>query len=222
MGVGGLLKDIRARPLPRARATQRDPAVVSALVLAAGQSSRMAPRHKLLEPDASGVPMVARVVDHLLASRGRPIRVVVGHRADEVIAALHGRPVTFVHAADYAQGLSASLRAGLAAVTERAVLVVLADMPLVTGASIDRLIEAYDPDEGRLIVVPTHDGEWGNPVLWDRRYIPAMLALTGDSGARKLLRQHADAMAEVPLDESVLRDFDTPESLAALATESAA
>ncbi len=216
MGVGGLLKDIRTRPLPRARATERPPAAVSALILAAGQSSRMAPRHKLLERDASGIPMIARVADHLLASRARPIRVVVGHRAAEITAALDGRPVQFVHAADYAAGLSASLRAGLAAVTERAALVVLGDMPLVTGASIDRLIEAYDPDEGRLIVVPTHDGQWGNPVLWDARYFPAMMALTGDSGARKLLRQHADAVAEIPLDESVLRDFDTVESLAAL------
>ena len=216
MGVGGLLKDIGARPLPRARATKRPATAISALVLAAGQSSRMAPRHKLLERDAAGVPMVARVVDNLLASRARPIRVVVGHRADEVMAALEGRAVSFVRAADYVEGLSASLRAGLANVTERAVLVALGDMPLVGGAAMNRLIDAYDPDEGRLIVVPTHDGQWGNPVVWDGRYIPAMMALTGDAGARKLLRQHEDALVEVPLDDSVLRDFDTVESLAGL------
>jgi molybdenum cofactor cytidylyltransferase len=216
MGVGGLLKDISTRPLPRARATKKPASAVSALVLAAGQSSRMAPRHKLLERDGAGVPMVARVVDNLLASRARPIRVVVGHRAEEVMAALEGRAVQFVRAAEYAEGLSASLRAGLANVTERAVLVALGDMPLVAGSAMNRLIEFYDPDEGRLIVVPTHDGKWGNPVLWDRSFIPAMMALTGDSGARKLLRQHEDAMVEVPLDESVLRDFDTVESLAGL------
>ena len=217
LGVGGLLKDVGARPLPRARATQRRPPAVSALVLAAGRSSRMAPRHKLLEPDASGVAMVARVVDHLLASRARPVRVVVGHRAAEVAAALGDRPVTLVAAPDYADGLSASLRAGLAAVAEPAALVALGDMPLVTGASIDRLIDAYDPDEGRLIVVPTHAGQPGNPVLWDRRYFPAMMALAGDAGARAVLRQHAEAVAEVELDDSVLRDFDTVESLAELA-----
>ena len=216
MGVGGLLKDISARPLPRARATKRPATAISALVLAAGQSSRMAPRHKLLERDAAGVPMVARVVDNLLASRARPIRVVVGHRAEEVMAALDGRAVSFVRAPDYAEGLSASLRAGLGTVTERAVLVALGDMPLVAGAAMNRLIDSYDPDEGRLIVVPTHDGQWGNPVLWDRSFIPAMMALTGDTGARKLLRQHEDAMVEVPLDDSVLRDFDTVESLAGL------
>ena len=86
-------------------------------------------------------------------------------------------------------------------------------MPLVKAATIDRLIELFDPDEGRTIVVPAHDGQLGNPVLWDRRYFTAMMALTGDSGARKLLHQYADAVTELGVDDTVLRDFDTPESL---------
>ena len=217
MGIGGLLKDVTARPLPRARAT-RPASPVAAIVLAAGQSSRMAPRHKLLERDGSGVAMVARVVDNVLASRARPVLVVTGHRAAEVESVLEGRDVTLVPAANYAEGLSASLRAGLGALPPgaAAALVILGDMPLVTGAAIDRLIETYDAVEGRLIVAPTHGGKLGNPVLWDRRFHPAMMALTGDSGARALLRQHADAVAEVELDDSVLRDFDTVESLADL------
>ena len=217
MGVGGLLKDVTARPLPRARATAGH--TVAAIVLAAGQSSRMAPRHKLLVEDGAGRPMIANVVDAVLASRARPVLVVTGHRAAEVQAALQGRAVRFVTAPDYATGLSASLRAGLGAVPANALaaLVVLGDMPLVTTATIDRLIETYDPDEGRTIVVPTHDGQFGNPVLWDRRYFPAMMALSGDSGARRLLQQHAEAVAEVAADTTVLRDFDTPESLRDLA-----
>ncbi len=212
MGVGGLLKDVSARPLPRASATGHP---VAAIVLAAGRSSRMAPHHKLLIADAAGRTMVARVVDSVLASSARPVLVVTGHRAAEVEAALAGRPVQFVAAPDYAAGLSASLRAGLAAVpgAARAALVVLGDMPLVTGETIDRLIETFDPDEGRTIVAPSHDGQLGNPVLWDRRYFQAMMALTGDSGARALLRQHADAVAELDVDATVLRDFDTLESL---------
>jgi molybdenum cofactor cytidylyltransferase len=131
---------------------------------------------------------------------------------------LAGRPVGFVTAADYAEGLSASLRAGLAAVpaSAAAALVVLGDMPLVTAASLDRLIEAYDAEEGRLIVAPIYGGQTGNPILWDRRFFAAMMALRGDAGARALLRQHADAVAQVELDDTVLRDFDTAESLADL------
>ena len=213
MGVGGLLKDVAARPLPRARATAGHP--VAAVVLAAGRSSRMAPRHKLLVAGNTGQAMVARVVDNVLASSAHPVLVVTGHRAAEVRLALAGRAVQFVTAPDYDAGLSASLRAGLAAVPAEALaaVVVLGDMPLVTGATIGRLIDAYDPVEGRTIIAPVHDGQIGNPILWDRRYFPAMMALTGDSGARTLLRQHADAVTELGTDDTVLRDFDTPESL---------
>ena len=125
----------------------------------------------------------------------------------------------FVHAADYAEGLSASLKAGIAAVPEdcAAALVCLGDMPLVTGRMIDRLLSHYDPDEGRLIVLPTFRGKQGNPMLWDRRFFPEILQITGDSGARFLLGKHMEAVAEVEMaDDAVLRDFDTTESLATL------
>ena len=226
MGVGGLLKDVGARPLPRAKAAGQapsDPASqgpnVAAVVLAAGRSSRMGPRHKLLLLDRAGKPMVARVVDNLLAGRSRPIIVVLGHRADDVRAALAGRPVQFVEAADYQTGLSASLRAGIAAVpeTSRAALVCLGDMPLVTARVVSRLLEAYDPDEGRLIAVPTYGGAYGNPVLWDRRFFAEMMHLDGDRGARPLLDRHAEHVTAVEMpDDAVLRDGDTPEPLAGL------
>ncbi len=224
MGVGGLLKDTEARPLPRARAAGKPEPVlgragVAAVVLAAGQSSRMAPYHKLLVTDRGGKTMIARVVDNVLSSGVRPVLVVVGHRAAELQAALGGRPVSFVAAADYAEGLAASLKAGIAAVPPeaRGALVCLGDMPLVTGRMLDRLVAAYDPDEGRAIVVPTHQGKPGNPVLWDRRYFGEILALAGDRGAKALLERHAEEVAEVDMgDDAVLRDFDTPESLATL------
>ena len=117
MGVGGLLKDAGPRPLPRAGAAPVQQGV-AAIVLAAGRSSRMAPHHKLLLPDRDGRPMVTRVVDHVLASAARPVVVVTGHRAEEVRGALTGRDVQFVLAEAFADGLSASLRAGLAALPE--------------------------------------------------------------------------------------------------------
>ncbi len=223
MGVGGLLKDVGVRPLHRAKAVapvaEAVTPVVAGIVLAAGRSSRMAPQNKLLVPDRAGRPMVARVVDNLLSSAARPVIVVTGNRAEEVRAAIAGRPVQVVHAADYADGLSASLRAGIAAIppTASAALVCLGDMPLVTGRMIDRLIEAYDPDEGRSVVVPTCRGKIGNPVLWDRRFFPDIAGLVGDVGARPLLERHSEYVAQVELDDdAVLRDFDTVESLATL------
>lgn len=224
MGVGGLLKDAGPRPLPRAKAPGAAHRI-AAVVLAAGRSSRMGPRHKLLAPGPDGRAMVARVVDHLLAAGLRPVVVVTGHRAAEVRACLGDRPaaadgaVRVIEAPDWAEGLAASLRAGIAALpaTAEAALVALADMPLVDPRAITALTEAYDPDEGRLIVAPTFQGTLGNPVLWDRRFFAEIRSLTGDRGARGLLDRHGEHLATVAMeDDAVLRDVDTPEQLEAL------
>lgn len=227
MGVGGLLKEFETRPLPREKApatprngvAPRTAPSIAAVVLAAGRSRRMAPHNKLLIADKTGKPMIARVVDNVLSSGARPVLVVLGHMAAEVEQILGGRPVQFVHAPDYAEGLSASLKAGIAAVppTCAAAIVCLGDMPLVTGRMIDRLLATYDPTEGRRIVLPTFRGKQGNPMLWDRSYFEEILRITGDSGARFLLGKHLEAVAEVEMaDDAVLRDFDTTESLATL------
>ncbi|WP_237217780.1 nucleotidyltransferase family protein, partial [Falsiroseomonas oryziterrae] len=192
---------------------------VCAVVLAAGRSRRMAPLNKLLVTDGKGAPMIARVVDNVLASRARPVIVVTGHERERVEEALAGRPVIFAHAEDYAEGLSASLKAGLRAVPPEAegMLVCLGDMPLVDGPMLDRLIAAFDPEEGRAIVQPTYRGKQGNPMLWSREFLDEMLAVTGDVGARHIAAKHAERLveAEMPSD-AVLRDFDTTDALKAL------
>jgi len=227
MGVGGLLKEIEVRPLPREQAPRVAPPAlaprraraVAAIVLAAGRSRRMAPLNKLLVADSQGTPMVARVVDNVLASHARPVIVVTGHERDRVEEALAGRPVHVAHAEDYAEGLSASLKAGIAALPPEAegVLVCLGDMPLVSGAMLDRLIAAFDPEEGRAIVMPTFRGKQGNPMLWAREFLPEIMGISGDVGARHLVGRHGDRMVEVEMaDDAVLRDFDTTEALKAL------
>ena len=227
MGVGGLLKEIDTRPLPREKApatprtgaAPRSAPTIAAIVLAAGRSRRMAPHNKLLVADRTGKPMIARVVDNVLSSKTRPILVVTGHQSEQVQHALGGRPVRYVHADDYAEGLSASLKSGIAAVPEEcsAALVCLGDMPLVTGRMIDRLLGTYDPDEGRLIVLPTFRGKQGNPMLWDRRFFSEILQISGNSGARFLLGKHLEVVTEVEMaDDAVLRDFDTTDSLNSL------
>jgi molybdenum cofactor cytidylyltransferase len=227
MGVGGLLKEFDNRPLPREKApatlrsgaAPRSAPTIAAIVMAAGRSRRMAPHNKLLVTDKAGKPMIARVVDNVLSSNARPIMVVTGHQAEQIEHALGGRPVRYVHAPDYAQGLAESLKAGIAAVPPECAgaIVCLGDMPLVTGRMIDRLLSMYDPEEGRSIVLPTYRGKQGNPMIWDRKYFSEILAIAGDSGARFLVGKHAEQVAEVEMaDDAVLRDFDTTESLATL------
>ncbi len=191
-----------ARPAPR----------VAALVLAAGRSSRFAAGNKLVE-ELDGVPIVARAVDAALGSRATPVIVVVGSDAERVRAALAGRAVTLVENARFAEGLSTSLRAGLAALPSGldGVAVLLGDMPRVAAHHLDRLIAAFDPRGGRAICVPTHGGRRGNPVLWGEAFLPEMQTLSGDVGARALLARHAAQTVEVEMpDDGVLLDVDTP------------
>jgi molybdenum cofactor cytidylyltransferase len=217
MGVGGLLMEIPSRPQPREGKPAR-PGRVAALVLAAGQSRRMGERNKLLAT-VDGRPLVSHMVDAALASRAEPVIVVTGHQADEVRAALGERAVEVVHNPDYAQGLSTSLKAGLAALPEDAegVLIGLGDMPRISAAQIDRLIAAFNPLEGRAICVPTVRGKRGNPVLFATRFASEMREVGGDVGARHLIGMHDDEVVEIEMeDDAALLDIDTPDALAAL------
>ena len=215
MGAGGLLNEISARPQPRdskPRPEVRRPRVAG-LVMAAGRSSRMG-ANKLLMDD-NGKPIVARVVEQALAADLAEIIVVTGHQEAEVRAALAGHGVRFVPCADYADGMSASLRCGLKALPADidAALVLLGDMPRVGTALLRRMIAAFNPTEGRAIIVPSFQGKRGNPVLWDRRFFGEMMELAGDVGARHLIGEHAELVTEIAAEDGgIFLDIDTPEA----------
>ena len=127
-----------------------------------------------------------------------------------------------MHNPAFADGLGTSLKAGIAALPAQSdgVIVCLGDMPQVDAAMIDRLVGALAPDKGALIVVPTIDGQRGNPVVWSRRFFPDLMAVEGDIGARHLIGRYSEAVIEVPLSgTAALTDVDTPEALAAVRAE---
>ena len=218
MGVGGLLKETAARSQPRRGAREPGPARaphVAALVLAAGRSTRMGPVNKLLAP-LGGRAMVRAVVDELAGSSVRPVVVVTGHEAERVEEALAGAGVRLVHNPEYREGLSGSIRAGLAALPEsaEAAVICLGDMPLVTSAHVDRLVAAFDPAEGREICVPVFEGKRGNPVLFARRFFDEIAGVRGDVGARHLIGEYEEYVCEVAMgDRAVLVDVDSPQAL---------
>jgi molybdenum cofactor cytidylyltransferase len=226
MGVGGLLKEIETRPAPRAGERETGFGVapktrpfVAALILAAGLSRRTAPHNKLLSVMPNGQTMIAQTVDRVLATSAKPVSVIIGHQDAQIQASLAGKPVHFVHAPDYAGGMAASLRAGITALSENvgAVLICLGDMPLVESNTLERIMAAYDPTEGREIILPSYEGQRGNPVLWGRRFFNDLLQLSGDTGARQILHRYMEFIAEIPADtEAVLKDFDTPEAFETL------
>jgi molybdenum cofactor cytidylyltransferase len=220
MGVGGLLMEIVTRPQPRA-IVEKPGRSLAALVLAAGRSTRMGGANKLTA-EIGGRPLVRIAAEQALASQARPVIVVTGHQRERVEAALAGLDVTFVHNPDYAQGMSTSVKAGIAAVPAQAdgAIVCLGDMPQVDVRLIDRLLAAFDPEKGALVVVPTMDGKRGNPVVWSRRFFPELAALGGDIGARHLIASYPEAVAEVPAaGRAALVDVDTPDALKELKAE---
>lgn len=222
MGVGGLLKEIPSRPQPRNEYvhnhTNNPPSAprISAIVLAAGESRRTGGMNKLLA-DINGTPMVRLVTEAALASQADETLVVIGHESDKLRKALSNLPVRFVTNSKFKLGLSTSLRAGIAAMDSEAdgVLVCLGDMPGVSSKHIDKLIAAFDPDEGRSICVPTHKGKRGNPVLWGRQLFEKLDHVTGDVGAKHLISKNLDFVYEVEMsgDTGVLDDVDTLEAL---------
>jgi molybdenum cofactor cytidylyltransferase len=220
MGVGGLLMEIVTRPQPR-EAEEKPVGRVAAIVLAAGRSTRMGGPNKLLA-EVGGRPLVRIAVEQALASQARPVIVVTGHQRERVAAALSGLDVVLVHNPDFAAGLSTSLKAGIAAAPPAVdgAIVCLGDMPQVGARLIDRLLAAFDPEKGALIVVPTTGGKRGNPVVWSRRFFGDLAALEGDVGARYLIGSYPEAVAEVAVNDAAsLADIDTPEALQALKAE---
>ena len=221
MGLGGFLKEIPIRPLPRANAADRPRARaprIAIIVLAAGQSRRMGKDNKLVA-DVDGTAMVHRSLENLAGVvPGEPI-VVTGHEAEIVASALAGLDVKIAHNPRFAAGLSTSLVTGLGALDDDVdgALVCLADMPRVSREDIRKLIAAFDPIENRAICVPTYRGKRGNPVLWGREFFDPMSRVSGDVGARHLIGAHDDKVVEVEVDsDGVMLDVDTPEMLLAL------
>jgi molybdenum cofactor cytidylyltransferase len=189
------------------------PLRIAAVILAAGRSTRMGPENKLLA-DLNGKPLVRWVAEAALASQARPVLAVMGHQTAQVTAAVDGLDLTLADNPDYATGLASSLRTGIRALPEAAdgVLVLLGDMPRITAAHIDRFIAASASGK---IIVPVHQGQRGNPVLWPARYFPQLLALEGDAGAKRLLTTLAADVHEIDLGtEAIFLDIDTPDALA--------
>lgn len=216
MGVGGLLKEISSRPQPRdggAVAPQRP--VIGAVLLAAGGSSRMRGRDKLLE-QVDGAPLLRNVAEQVSRSSVDEALCVMRPGDDKRGDALAGMDVFPVPNPRAAEGMATSIAAGISALSPRvdAALVVMGDMPEVSAADINRLIAGFDPEENRSIVRSvTSDGVPGHPVLFGRRFFEELKSLEGDRGARDVVREHPEYVVDVVLSgQAAVTDLDTPEA----------
>lgn len=189
----------------------------AAIVLAAGMSSRYGEVNKLLLP--FGTSTVVRTAVEVVLSAGlADVVVVTGHQHQDVVAALAGAPVAFVHNPRFREGeMLSSIKAGLVYLGQRsadtvdAALVVLGDQPLLPAWVIQRIVQAHAQRCGE-IVAPKFGAVRGHPVLIGRRYWLEALALPDGAPMRELLRAHPAAVAHILVNtDAVIRDVDTPE-----------
>ena len=187
---------------------------VSAIVLAAGLSSRMAStgQHKVLLPWTNGKTILEHIIDQLILARIDHITVVTGSRADEVSALAEKRGAAVVYNPRYQTGeMLSSLKVGLKAQPPQiaAALVVLGDQPRIQPKIVAQVTMAYAEGRGDL-VAPSYQMRRGHPILIDRRYWGELLALSDDGAPRDVINQHPVTHVNVDND-SVLRDVDTPD-----------
>ncbi|MFY9606999.1 MAG: nucleotidyltransferase family protein [Blastocatellia bacterium] len=189
--------------------------MVSAILLAAGESRRMGSFKQLMT--FGGKTFVECCVDNLLASKAGEVVVVTGHREADVRSALGSRPVRFAHNPDYRSGMTSSIRRGVSALSDQAhaCLVALVDQPQIGTNVFNRVIEEY-LTQGPLIVVPTYAGRRGHPIVLDLKLKAEILQTDPNQGLRQVVNAHRDHTVSVEVhSQTVLFDFDTPEDYSA-------
>jgi len=187
---------------------------VAVIVLAAGRGTRFGGEPKLLAP-FNAKAVIRHVVEAAVGSAGGPVIVVTGHRHHDVEAELHDLPVQTVHNAAFGEGLSTSLKVGFTALPPHSegTMIVLGDMPLVTSALIDSLLQTWNRMNRPAALVPTMNARRGNPVVLSRALGNLIAQLSGDVGAGPILRGRSDVI-ECPVDDpAILEDVDTSEEL---------
>jgi CTP:molybdopterin cytidylyltransferase MocA len=185
---------------------------ITAVLLAAGLSTRMNGGFKQLMP-YRGRTIVEACLETLLASTADDAVVVLGHRADEVAAAVSRFRVRTTLNPDYERGMSTSVVAGLRAIgpDSDAMMVALVDQPHLPVAVFDAVLDRYR-DTGARVVVPTIAGDTGHPVIFDLSLRDEILAVDPAKGLRSVTYAHRLETLRVPVDAvGVLDDIDTPE-----------
>jgi molybdenum cofactor cytidylyltransferase len=196
--------------------------MVSAILLAAGESSRMGGDFKPLLKWGTRT-VIGACIDNLKRSRVDEIIVVLGFRESEIRARLAGAGVQFAINRDYRKGMLSSLKTGLPLVSPRCegVLIALVDQPLIGPEVINPLVISYG-DYDKPISIPTYEGKHGHPIIVSRNFEEEIMRLddADPEGLKALINAHRHEIQEVPVEAStILEDIDLPEDYARLVAQ---
>ena len=183
--------------------------MISAILLAAGQSKRMNGENKLTK-EIQGTPLIKLSVKNILASSIDELIVVLGYQK-EIIEKLidKNKKIKFVFNKDFESGMSSSIKTGLnnLPIKTEAFFICLGDMPLVNSDIYNQLIKSRSQKD---ILVPTYKNQQGNPVLFNKLMKEKIMTITGDVGAKKILESNKDKILNLEVnDQSIIKNFNT-------------
>ncbi len=189
---------------------------ITAILLAAGRSRRFGPDDKLMA-ELEGTPIILKTLGALSGSKCRAIHVVVAPDNSPLKELLKDQPASLVANPQAEAGIGSSIATGIASLEDdvAGALILPGDMPWMTSAFINRLIEAFVANERNRVIVPTTpEGEQRNPIIWPRSYFAELCKLSGSRGAKKLIPATPDQRLEILApDTAIFRDIDTPAEL---------
>ena len=186
--------------------------MISAILLAAGQSKRMVGENKLTKK-IRGIPLIKHSVKNILASSVDELIVVLGYQK-EIIEKLidKNEKIKFVFNNNFESGMASSIKTGLNNLSEKteAFFICLGDMPMINQDVYNQLIRSRNNKE---IIVPTYKGQQGNPILFSKSMKSIIISIEGDIGAKKILEQNKDKILKVKIDDiNITKDFNTKDN----------
>ena len=186
--------------------------MISAILLAAGQSKRMNGENKLIK-EIQGIPLIKLSVKNILASSIDELIVVLGHQKEIVEKLIDkNEKIKFVFNKNFESGMASSIKTGLNNLSEKteAFFICLGDMPMVNQDVYNQLIRSRNNKE---IIIPTYKDQQGNPILFSKSMKSIIVSIEGDIGAKKILEQNKDKILKVKIDDiNITKDFNTKDN----------
>ena len=196
MGIGGLLKTRKSQKNKNATNITYK---ICNIILAAGKSKRMNKKNKLLSKIKNS-NLISKVVSASTNSNSAETIVVVGHQRELLEDNLKRFNVKLIFNKQYNQGMSSSIKMGISSLPEDcdAVIIMLGDMPDISTKLLNSMIDSFNPELKKYIIVPTYKNKLGNPALISRMFFPDILKLKGDYGAKSIIKQNMNIVSKLP------------------------
>ena len=193
--------------------------LIYAIILAAGSSKRFPGTNKLLAP-VHGVPIIQRVTTAICEANTKTTLVITGKDHALTKPLLASQNLQCIQNRDYSQGMGTSLTKGIDSIPEDnwdGILICLGDLPNLTTKLVNTLIQTFQAENANSIIIPIHQGRRGHPIIFPYRYRNQLSQLTGDKGARDILKKERNAITELEVDTpAIFQDIDRPEDLSKL------